>query len=255
MYMVKKNITIGIFIIFFLLFGMYGFLKFAEAGVFHILRPLFIASNAVGGFVGSVTSTLIGIPYNSEEVRALREEVARLRAHQAIAEGWERENMVLREMAGRKTEDELYILAHVIGRSFDSFDDVIVLDIGSADGIESGLPVLAAGAIHIGFIEIVTEHSARVRLLSRIGQKQEVYLPESALLSVANGEGLGVIALQVPDSIAVKKGEAVFSTGRRDYLLGFVEAIERSESGPFQVIRTGLPFSIRDVRDVFVILN
>jgi len=230
-------------------------LKPVETGALRVVRPLLIVLDKTGQFAGSFTSTIARIPYNSEEVRVLRMEVAALRADLAYKEDLERENILLRSMAGRGAEEESYVLARVIGRSFNGLDDSIVLDIGSAEGIETGFPVLAEGAIHIGFVEEVTHNSARVRLFSRIGERQEVYLPESSVSSVAEGEGLGVITLHVPDSIAITKGEPVFSAGQRDYFLGFVEAVSRVESGPFQIIKMGLPFSVRDVRDVFVILN
>ena len=249
----KKRIAFFGSIILFVAAALFGFLEPAETGVFRVLRPLFIFTDAAGRLVGSVTSTIIHIPYNSEDVRALREQTAILSAELANKKELERENALLREMAGRSAEEESHILARVIGRSFDGLDDFIVLDVGRDHNISNGSPVLIAGNIHLGFVEDVAEQSARVRLLSRMGEKQEVYLPESSVSSVAKGEGLGVIVLQIPDSISITEGEPVFSAGRRDYLVGFVETVEQSDEGPFQIIKTGLPLSIRDVRDVFIV--
>jgi cell shape-determining protein MreC len=253
--MKKRKSIIIIIILFFVSTAVFGYLEPAGAGAFSIFRPLFLFSDATGRFVGALTSTLFRIPYNSEEVRALREETAFLKAVLANNTELERENMLLREMAGRSTEKSVYVFARVIARSFDGISDYIILDTGSDNGIVNGHPVLVRGMMHLGYIEEVSQKSARVRLLSRLGEKQEVYLPESSVSSVAVGEGLGAIVLQIPDSISVSEGDPIFSSGKRDYFVGQVEAVSQSDEGPFQIVKTGLPLSVRDIRNVFVILE
>lgn len=217
------------------------------------MRPLWLLGSKVGDTTALFTSTLFGIPYNVQEIRALRMERAELRARIASLEEIRRENIVLKEMIHAHSDDTSLIYTQVMGRSISGIRDTLVLAGGSESGIEEGMIVLARGNIHLGFVRGVTAQSARVELLSDPGAKTEIYMPESGVSSVAEGIGLGVVTIKVPTSIAIREGEPIFSTGRKDLLVGYVDTIERADASAFQLIKTKAPLYLYDVRNVFLI--
>lgn len=221
--------------------------------LFGMMRPLWLMGSKIGDGIALGTSTFFGIPYNVEEVRALRVERAELRARIALLQETERENIVLKEMIAAHAGDTSLAYARVIGRSISGIRDTLVLASGSESGIEKGMVVLARGNIHLGFVRDVAAQSAYVELLSDPGAKTEVYLPESGISSVAEGAGLGIATIKVPASIAIREGEPIFSTGRRDLLVGYVDTIERADASAFQLVKTKAPLYLYDVRNVFLI--
>src|SRR3989344_5464977 len=217
------------------------------------MRPLWLAGSRIGDIIALGTSTFFGIPYNVEEVRGLRMERAALQARIAFLEEIERENIVLKEIVKAHTDDTPLMYTRVIGRSISGIRDSLVLADGSESGVEQGMIVLVRGNIHLGFIRDVAPQSARVELLSDPGAKTEIYMPESGVSSVAEGTGLGIITIKVPASIAIREGEPIFSTGRKDLLVGYVDTIERADASAFQLIKTKAPLYLYDVRNVFLI--
>lgn len=224
-----------------------------ERGVMGAARSVGRAAESVENGTVVITSTLFGIPYSTDEIRRLREDVVALRAEIEYLKEAERENILLKEALGRIDAEMQFIYARVISRPVSGSHDVILLDVGSNGGVMAGMAVLAPGNIHIGTIVEVSGRSAKVQMLSDAGGKTEVYLPQSNVTSVAEGDGLGLLSVQVPASIDIKEKEPIFTTGQRDFLVGFVEKIEKSDAGPFQIVKTKMPLHIYDLRTVFVV--
>lgn len=218
-----------------------------------VSRPVGRATESVGNGTVMITSTLFGIPYSTDEIRRLREETTMLRAQIATLEEIKRENALLKEALGRVDADMHFLYGRVITRRISGVDDAVMVDVGSDAGAMPGMAVLAPGNIHLGHIIEVTGKTSKVRLLSDAGSKTEVYLPESGITSIAEGDGLGLLSVQVPASIEIKEREPIFTTGKRDFVVGFVEKIEKSDTGPFQIIKTRVPLNIYDIRIVLLV--
>lgn len=217
-------------------------------------RPALNVSTKVGYVVSDVLDVFLHSSRRAEEIRQLRVKNQALEARLAISEDTKRENEELRAMLGRVPEEARVVYAYVVAHSSSRVDDYLVIDVGEREGLKEDMPVLIAeGAIRIGTVAEVARRTAVVRLLSHVGEKTSVSLPESGVLSVAMGQGSGVFVIQVPASIPVREGEPLFSVGPPDFLLGYVEQIEKSDVGPFQMVRASHPVALTDVRRVYVV--
>jgi cell shape-determining protein MreC len=218
-----------------------------------IASPFFTLSHTIGVMGKTISSTIFAIPYNIDEIRSLRVENSAYRARIALSRELERENKILKSVLGRMNKRDSLVYARVVFWPLRDLHDYIHIDVGSEHGIKERAVVLASGYMYIGMISEATSGSARVTLLSDVDEKTEVYFPDAGISSVAEGVGLGAMHIRVPAGIQMEEGDPIFSVGARDYLVGYIEEIESTESGAFQIIKTHIPVSIYDIRTVFVV--
>ncbi|OGZ43877.1 MAG: hypothetical protein A2719_02850 [Candidatus Ryanbacteria bacterium RIFCSPHIGHO2_01_FULL_45_22] len=219
-------------------------------------RPVMYSFTKMGYVVGDVLDVFLHSSRRAEEIRQLRLKNQILETERVFGENIKRENEELRAVLGRTEDRTKLVYARVVGHSSSRVDDFLVVDAGEREGVKKDMPVLVAeGTIQIGTIADVASHTSVVRLLSHVGEKISVSLPESGVLSVATGQGAGVLEIQVPASIPVRKGEPLFSVGPPDYMLGYIEQIEKSDAGPFQIARLSHPITLTDVRRVYIVIS
>ena len=105
------------------------------------------------------------------ELARLREEQIRFRGREAL-------------LGVQEAQDEIFVLAEVVTRDLTGLQDVLGLNRGSNDGIEVGMPVLAAGGSMVGviaevrpgssFVRLVTDPDASVRALHQLTRSEGV---------------------------------------------------------------------------------
>ena len=105
------------------------------------------------------------------ELARLREEQIRFRGREAL-------------LGVQEAQDEIFVLAEVVTRDLTGLQDVLGLNRGSNDGIEVGMPVLAAGGSLVGviaevrpgssFVRLVTDPDASVRALHQLTRSEGV---------------------------------------------------------------------------------
>ncbi|TSC71229.1 MAG: hypothetical protein G01um101470_715, partial [Parcubacteria group bacterium Gr01-1014_70] len=224
-----------------------------QANLRDISKPFFRSSYRMGSIVAEVWEVFFSSRARIDEIRHLRVKNAELEARVALGAETEKENRILRAALGREIHPVTYIYARIIGISYARMDGVLLIDAGMEEGIRPGMVVLAnEGTIQIGTVAETASHTAAILLLSRAGSKTNVYAPESGISAVANGIGGGIFEIHVPASIPVREGEPLFSVGPPDFVIGYIEQIEKSDAGPFQVARIGHPIVLADVRRVFI---
>ncbi len=217
------------------------------------LLPIARSFTKIGYTVADIFDVMLNGPRQAEEIHQLRIKNQMLEAERVFSDSIKKENEELRAVLRRKKEGSQLVYARVAGYSSSRMDDFLMIDVGEREGIQNGMPVLVAeGIIQIGTIAEVASHTSIVRLLSHVGEKTSVSLPESGVSSVATGQGGGVLEIQVPASISVREGEPLFSIGPPDYMLGYVEQIEKSDAGPFQIARLSHPVTLMDIRRVYI---
>lgn len=219
-------------------------------------RPVIRICTKTGYVISNVWDVFIHSSRRTEEIYQLRLKNHTLEAVRVLDENIKRENEELRAMLGREHEETQFVYARVAGYSPSQADDFLVIDAGEREGVKEGMLVLVAdGTMHIGTVMNVASRTSVVRPVSHGGEKTRILLPESGVSSVAVGQGGGVFEIQVPASIPVREGEPVLSVGLADYLLGYVEQIEKSDAGPFQTVRLAHPIAITDVRRVYIVVD
>lgn len=246
--------TWGIRVLFLLLLagGVYEG-KNVKAALLGVISPFVRMAKTTGDVTANVLQVLFQSSSRVQEIRRLRVENQAIKARAVLQEHLEKENQELRAALERETEDMQFLYARVVGVSPAAADGYVVVDAGQRNGVEVDMKVLVGGTVYIGSVAEVAARSATVRLLSHTGEKIQVYLPEARVSSVAVGQGGGILEIQVPASISVREGEALLSVGPPDFLVGYVEHVEKSDAAPFQKIRTSHPFSLADMQNVFLL--
>lgn len=143
------------------------YLSWVQGGVYNLVSPLIEYANRL---YRSVKSVWIGI-FKSQQIvkenESLREEITMLKRENLLYRHFQRENKRLRELlAFKQYVDYQTIGAFVVGNSPSLWNNVIIIDRGSSDGIEEKMPVISYNGSLVGRIEYVGVSTSQVRLIS-----------------------------------------------------------------------------------------
>ncbi|MCI0597609.1 rod shape-determining protein MreC [Candidatus Parcubacteria bacterium] len=142
----------------------------------------------------------------------------------------EKEALLAQLREGEASQEDTRLFARVLSRPPVTPYDVLVLDVGSADGVSMGAAVFGQG-VPVGIIAQVEEKTSRALLFSAAGGTNEGAVGESRLPITLRGEGAGAFSSDVPKEVPVTVGDSVFiSPGASP--LGTVVHIEESASAP-----------------------
>jgi cell shape-determining protein MreC len=142
------------------------------------------------------------------------------------------ENDELRALLGTAREER--IAAGVIGRPPYTPYDTIILDRGSEAGIQQYAPVFLGTGLAIGYVRSTTERSALVTLFSSSGVETSVYIFGPDIFARAHGIGGGAVRIDVPQGIALTKGDLVVLPSLDSGVLGTIDATESTPTDPEQ---------------------
>lgn len=193
---------------------------------------------------------LSGFTVSQAEVAELREQNAQLRARTAQLEEAAAENERLRALVGFADAAGLEAQgANVIGRPTTSWEGVIVLDVGSEDGIERSMPVLSAQGL-VGQVVEVSLGSCRVRLLTDPRGGAAALVQRTRATGVVRGSGERVLTLDFVDRAAIPKpGDVVLTSGLggvypKGLVIGEVDEVDLrlNDLYPRIVVASQVPF-------------
>jgi cell shape-determining protein MreC len=212
------------------------------AGVaWRVLTPVIALRNSLG--VG--------------EVAALRAELASTSAALADRNFLYQENLSLKARLGRDLSapagaGTTVVLAGVLQRPPWTPYDTLLIDAGSAQGIQQDDLVSAGGSALIGKISDVYAGTARVTLFSAPGEGHQALLNGSMAISL-EGQGGGSMRAEVPRGTAVAVGDPVHFPGIGTGITGQVAAIDAKEGDSFVTIYLHVPADIFSLRYVEVL--
>lgn len=231
---------------------------FFARSVTPISRALYGASIYVNpGFEARTVNDLIR-SYNELERR-----LATYQVNIAKLQDLERENTALRAQL-QFLSDRSYrtIGATVIGRQVDPSESTLIINVGTNDSIETGMPVITEGGVLIGTTADVTETHALVRLLTDSDSAIAATInSEDTSIGVVNGGfGITVEMNLIPQNERVIPGDLVITSGLteaipRGLLIGSVESVEREAYQPFQRAVITPPLRLDKVTTVSVIID
>lgn len=233
---------------------LYPPLRNGVTGIFYKLTPSAwdegntAESNTVGFFGGFQSRQIL-----SEENKNLQDEVLRMQA-QVLDRNLLAEKVAqLEERFGRIERDDRVVANVLAGPGRISYDTLII-DAGSAQGIEQSDNVAYAGAGVIGRVVEVYESSAKIRLYSSPQEEPFVLIGKRAIPVRAQGKGMGNFEAFVPEDSQVVLGDEVTLPGTM-LVLGTVDAIERRPDQPFSRVLFRSPFNISSITTVEVIVG
>ncbi|MBI5126722.1 MAG: rod shape-determining protein MreC [Candidatus Taylorbacteria bacterium] len=211
------------------------FPRFFTGLLLRVLTPLLAVQHQIQIIRDPVPSDLA-----SSSPETLRAEISLLRE----------ENTRLKEMFGRQNTHQ-EILAAVLSVPPQSPYDTIIIDAGSAEGIQVNKDVYASSTL-IGRVVDVYEHSSKVVLFSSPDQTYEVLLGKDSVRATAIGKGGGVYEAIVPREFKIVPGDPVTIPALYEGLFGVVEYVTTDPARAFVAIYFKTPINIQQMRWVTV---
>lgn len=241
----------------------------SETGPLHRTRGFVHAMAAPVSMVGETLTSPVrdmaawvgDLGVSRSQLERLRDQNSSLRARVASLEEAKSENERLRKLVELVQVTDLEAVgAHVIGRSSNSWEGYITIDLGTTDGIEVGMPVVGPEGL-IGQITSISPRSSRVKLISDQRSGVAAMIQRSRAEGIARGSIDGALTLDfVSKETTVKAGDVVITSGMggafpKGILIGEVAEARRTTSGLYQEIELTPTESVARLEEVLVLVE
>lgn len=172
---------------------------------------------------------------------SLEEENQKLLSELQKLKELESENIQLKELLGFKEKNEYQLLVSKVINRDPVNSNILILNIGEADGVRVGQAVVVNNGIMVGKIVDTNVDSAKLRLLtdnfSKIAVKVSEQYEVSGLLS--GSLGLGMDLTYIPEEQDIKKGDLVVTSNMNELIppglvVGTVEEVQFSKEEIFK---------------------
>jgi rod shape-determining protein MreC len=160
----------------------------------------------------------------------------------------------------RSRPQDKYIASAVIGRDPSPFLHYIIIDHGSDDGIQHGMPVVTQQGL-VGKVDAVTASAARIQLITDPGSVVNVRLQNQTADAQINGSVTGDVMLEMlSQNSELTPGEILLTSGMGgnypgDVIVGQVVEINTTENQLFQTALVQPVVDFSGLRAVLVITN
>ncbi len=212
--------------------GATGPIHSVQAAIAGIVAPLQGPGEAVSSAVDDLGQAQSDGSADAETLSALKEQNAQLRNLLAQAEEYRLKAQDLENLLNLKDVYDIDGMgAHVIGRSTDSWNQTITLDIGETSGVKPGLTVMGAYGV-IGQVASVSDKSCTVRLLTDPQSGVAALIQSNRAEGIVRGSLDGLLYLEnVAADVSVEPGDVVLTSGlggsyQRGLLIGSVVKVE-----------------------------
>jgi len=165
----------------------------------------------------------------------------------------------LLDFARSRPQDQ-YIAAAVIGKDPSPFLHYVIIDHGSDDGIQYGMPVVTQQGL-VGRVAAVTASASRIRLITDPESVVNVRLQGQNEDALAEGSITGDVTLgMVSQNVILNPGDILLTSGLggnypTDILVGQVVNVEKTENELFQTASIQPVIDFAALRAVLVIKN
>lgn len=221
--------------------------------------------NMVVRFVNSVDSVI----KTYEENQQLKSKIDQVYELQVRVADLESENEAMKQNLDlvQTLTDFTALNATVISRNPDQWMETMMIDVGSAKGVEENMAVMAGNGLIGRVIEVNATSSKVLLLTSEKSNAGKV----SAVVQAKSGSANGIISsydrktkkylmTQVDPEAQIEKGEMVITSGLggvipRTLLIGEVSDVKMDDYGLFQTVEITPAGEMTDIRFVTVILK
>lgn len=178
----------------------------------------------------------------------LEAEITRIKEENKFCEQVSLEKQV---SEGRKS-----VVARIIGRTPQNFNQIIVVDKGKNDGVKDKAAVLSNGYL-IGQVKSVSDKRSEISLISNHNNITPAMLDKSREFGLIQGSLEGLTFSDVPSATKVEDGEKVLSSGLggeipKGILIGQVAHSEATK-GLFQTLKVTSPFVLSKTEVVTIL--
>ena len=150
--------------------------------------------------------------------------------------------------------------ARVIGRPTNSWEGVITIDRGTADGVKQGMPVVGPQGL-LGQTIDVTSRSAKVRLITDPRSGVAAMVQSTRAEGIVRGSIEGDLSLDfVSRETTVRAGDVVISSGMggvypKGLIIGEITTVKSSPAGLYQEIVLAPAGSLSGLEEVVVLID
>jgi rod shape-determining protein MreC len=192
----------------------------------------------------------------------LEDEVSSLQSQVIQSQEQLREAGVLYSLLdfARSRPQDKYIASAVIGRDPSPFLHYIIIDHGSDDGIQHGMPVVTQQGL-VGKVDAVTASAARIQLITDPGSVVNVRLQNQTADAQISGSVTGEIILEMlSQNVELTPGEILLTSGLGgnypgNVIVGQVIEINTTKNQLFQTALVQPVVDFSALRAVLVITN
>ncbi len=238
-----------------------GLLHRARKVTLAVTAPLSAAGEAVAGPFEKIGDWIAGLGVSRSDIATLQAQNAELRARLADLEEARLENERLSALVQFSEERKLTkVGARVIGRPTSSWEGVIVIDRGSADGIVRGMSVLAPQGL-VGQIEEVSQNSSRVRLITDQESGVAAMIQRNRAVGVVRGSIDRTLRMDFVDKTKLPKvGDVVITSGLggvypKGLVVGDVIAVDARRADLYPRISLTSRVPVGELEEVIVLLG
>jgi rod shape-determining protein MreC len=192
----------------------------------------------------------------------LENEVSHLQSQVIQSQEQLREAEVLYSLLdfARSRPQDQYIAAAVIGKDPSPFLHYVIIDHGSDDGVQYGMPVVTQQGL-VGRVAAVTASASRIQLITDPESIVNVRLQNQNEDAQVEGSITGEITLgMVSQNVSLNSGDILLTSGLggnypTDILVGQVMSVEKTENELFQTASIQPVIDFTALRAVLVITN
>ena len=165
----------------------------------------------------------------------------------------------LLDFARARPQDD-YIAAAVIGRDPSPFLQYMIIDHGSDDGVQHGMPVVTQQGL-VGRVDAVTASAARIQLITDAGAAVNISIQNKNIDAQVKGSVTGEIILEmVGQNTDINSGEILLTSGLggnypADILVGQILEVKNTGNELFQTASIQPAVDFTTLRAVLVIAN
>lgn len=214
--------------------GEDGPLHAIQSGVQSITSPFKIMGAGIGAAGSSIGTAVDDVTADEASLTQLREQNAELRELVAQTEEYRQEVERLSELLDVKDDYEIEgVTGRVIGRSTDAWNQTITINVGTDDGVESGMTVMGASGV-VGQVVSTSGSSCVVRLLTDPQSGAAALIQSSRAEGIVRGSLDRLLYLENVDAdVTVSVGDVVLTSGlggsyTRGLMIGTVVRVDGS---------------------------
>ena len=211
-------------------------------GPIHSVQNVFSGGTAAvgsaGARLGSATESagdaLSDLTASDATLTALREQNQQLRQLLANTEEYRQEAERLQGLLDMKQVSGVTgPVANIIGRSTSAWDQSITIDLGSEDGVESGMTIMGATGV-IGQVSHTSAHTSTVRLLTDPNSGAAVMIQSSRENGIVRGSINGALYLEdLDEDVIPEVGDVIVTSGlggsyERGLIVGAVVSVNKT---------------------------
>ena len=227
-----------------------------ERGLQVVLAPLQRAATALVRNIGDLSQTVRQVRELRVRVAELEEQVNALTIENVRLREYEAEVVQLRGLLGfvEANPTWAFLGADVVGRSAcinapcgdvvgqepNPYLRYITINVGQADGVAVGMPVVTGGAVLVGRVAETGLHTSKVQLITDPGSNVAAILQQSRATGLVVGQPDGSLRmLYIPQEDTVQVGDVVLTSGLggafpRGLVLGQVAQVVKQDFALFQ---------------------